>query len=75
MSEAEATRMRLLDPQARLVHRDVALLLGARFASDPLYPWAQKAFDGLGDDGDKIAPPSTRVLKMEKAGTSAQRTV
>lgn len=40
----EADRLGLEGPGARRVHAEVALLLGACFGRDPLYPWAMRAF-------------------------------
>lgn len=74
LSEAEASRLGLRDPQARRYHRDVGLLLGAHFAKDPLYPWAQAAFNSDRDDMAKVARLRTalrvivRRARVQKGG-------
>lgn len=55
LSEQEADKHGLSGAPARLFHRNVALLLGAHFASDPLYPWAAQAFAAEADETRKIA--------------------
>lgn len=55
LSAEEANRLDLTDTQARYYFRDVALLLGAHFASDPIYPWAQTALNHPGDDATRIS--------------------
>ena len=55
LSVQEANRLNLTDTAARYYFRDVALLLGSHFAADPLYPWAQAAFDHPGDDATRIS--------------------
>ena len=55
LSAGEADRLNLTDTSARRFHRDVALLLGAYFAVDPLYPWAQTALDHSSDDATRIS--------------------
>jgi hypothetical protein len=55
VSAREADRLNLTDPEARRIHRDVALLLGACFARDPLYPWAIAAFDAETTDMRRIS--------------------
>jgi predicted house-cleaning noncanonical NTP pyrophosphatase (MazG superfamily) len=55
LAAREADRLRLHDADARRVHRDVAQLLGACFAQDPLYPWAIAAFSGADDDRRRIS--------------------
>jgi len=55
LSEAEADRLNLTDTAARRYHHAAALLLGAHFAADPIYPWAQVALDHPGDDATRIS--------------------
>ena len=55
LASVEADRLGLVDLQARHVHGDVAQLLGACFARDPLYPWAIAAFAGADSDTGRIA--------------------
>ncbi len=76
LSEAEADRLNLTDTAARRYHRDVALLLGAYFSADPIYPWAQAALDHPGDDASRISRLHTafkvivrRAKAMAEGGT------
>lgn len=55
LAASEADRLGLTTPLARQVHADVAQLLGASFARDPLYPWAQQAYGVEGDDARRTA--------------------
>jgi hypothetical protein len=55
LSGGEADRLNLTDAAARRYHGAVALLLGAYFAADPLYPWAQAALNHPGDDATRIS--------------------
>lgn len=55
LSEAEASRLNLTDTAVRRYHRNVTLLLGAYFAADPVYPWAQTALDHPSDDVTRIS--------------------
>ena len=59
----EADKLRLSDPEARRVHGDVAQLLGACFARDPLYPWAIAAFSGANSDARRTSRLRT-ALKL-----------
>lgn len=69
-SDFQASRLGLTQPMAHRFHRDVALLLGAHFSIDPLYPWAITAFQHTGDDMAKIsrlrAALTVIVRKSEK---------
>ncbi len=76
LSEGEANRLNLTDTAARHYHRNVALLLGAYFAADPIYPWAQAALDHPGDDATRISRLRTafkvivrRAKAMAEGGT------
>lgn len=66
LSEAEALRLGLCDPRALRYYRDVGLLLGAHFAKDPLYPWAQAAFASGRDDMAKVARLRTALRVIVK---------
>jgi len=55
LSEGEANRLNLTDTTARHFHRNVSLLLGAYFAADPIYPWAQAALEHPSDDVTRIS--------------------
>ena len=54
LAGSEADALGLTDPDARRVHGDVAQLLGACFARDPLYPWAELAFSVEADDARRV---------------------
>jgi len=70
LSVKEANRLNLTDTAARYYFRDVALLLGAHFAADPIYPWAQAALDHPGDDATRISRLRTAfkvIIRRAKA--------
>lgn len=76
LAEGEANRLNLTDTAARCYHHAVALLLGAYFAADPIYPWAQTALDHPSDDAMRISRLSTgfqvivrRAKAMAEGGT------
>ena len=64
LSEREADRLNLTDTAARCYHHAVALLLGAYFAADPLYPWAQAAIAHPSDDATRISRLRTAFKVM-----------
>lgn len=72
LASREADALGLTDPRARQVHRDVAQLLGACFARDPLYPWAALAFSTPGGDTRRIDRLRAALrLIADKAPTGA----
>lgn len=73
ISEREADRLRLTDTTARRYHRDVALLLGAYFSTDPIYPWAQVALDHPSDDASRISRLRTAIkVIVQRARTMTE---
>lgn len=70
-SDFQAARLGLEQPMAVRFHRDVALLLGAYFSIDPLYPWAITAFRHKGDDMAKIARLRTALMVIVRKSEQA----